>query len=118
MSRLPQVQLIGILSISSLMCTAYILISLPHSKLKEAYQSSMARPFVVEPKTTSRYIEYLNGGLTFIIGLNALVYRGRQGVHDGFWLLCVLPGGQQSITLWINLIILRTLTYFQLYSRS
>ena len=45
------------------------------------------------PGPIQRYIDYLNGGLSCLICLNALTLRGREGVHEGFWLLCILPLG-------------------------
>ncbi|KAI4137920.1 MAG: hypothetical protein LQ341_004909 [Variospora aurantia] len=38
-----------------------------------------------------RYLTYLNGGLSILVGLNAFRFRSKEGVHDGFWLFFVLP---------------------------
>ena len=38
-----------------------------------------------------QYLPYLNGALTSLIALNTLTISSKKGVHDGFWLLCLLP---------------------------
>ena len=95
-SQLVQAKLIDLLAITSLMCTAHILMSMPSSKSQRAQTSYFGRPLEANSSPIERYIDYFNGGLSFLILLNAFSYRGKQGVHEGFWLLCVLPAGGSS----------------------
>ena len=92
-SQLVQVRLIDLLALTSLICTAYILMSMPNSKPQTAQLSHFGRPLVTGSGPLERYIDFLNGGLSLLVLLNAFWYRGRQGVHEGFWLICILPFG-------------------------
>lgn len=86
-----QMQLISLLAISSLGCTAYVLLSTPttHETRRETV------PTTSGPQMPPRaYIDYFNGGLSLLVGSNALYFEGKKGVDDGFWLLCMLPGGE------------------------
>ena len=90
-TRLAQVRLIDLLALSSLTYTAYMLTSMPNSKPQKAQLSHLGRPFEAGSGPLKRSIDYLNGILSLLVLLNAFSYRGRQGVHEGFWLVCVLP---------------------------
>ena len=94
MSRLLQVKLISVLSMTSLIATAYILIFVPNTRNPSSKKASSQRQLTPEPSPVHQYIEYLNGGLSLLIGLNAISFRDKQGVHEGFWLLCFLPVGE------------------------
>ncbi|KAL9016968.1 MAG: hypothetical protein Q9185_005707 [Variospora sp. 1 TL-2023] len=83
-----QTRLTSLLAISSLLCTAYILFSLPNGKPANVRIDS-ATFDGQEP--IRRYLTYLNGGLSILVGLNAFRFRNKEGVHDGFWLFFVLP---------------------------
>ena len=44
------------------------------------------------PKSpVNQYLPYLNSVLSAVIALNALTVSSKKGVHDGFWLLCLVP---------------------------
>lgn len=85
-SPYPQMRLISLLAISSLLCTAYVLFFLPLDKPAEV-SSTREGPI-------RQYIGYLNGGLSIVVGLNAFHFGGEKSVHDGFWLSCLLPSGK------------------------
>ena len=93
MSRLIQVKIVDLLAITSLVCTGHILISMPNSKPPEAHLSYLGRPLGPDAGPLERCIDYLNSGLSLLVLLNAFSYRGKQGVHEGFWLICTLPAG-------------------------
>ena len=94
MSRLLQVKLISILSMTSLVATAYILIFIPNSRPVSSKKPMGHRQSSQELGPVKKYIEYLNGGLSALIALNAVGLRDKRGVHEGFWLLCFLPVGE------------------------
>ena len=95
-SRLFQVQIVSILSISSLVATAYILIFIPNTN--GAAGSGQARTTGTAAFSKNgpleRYLSTLNGGLSFLLSLSAYSVKGKHGVHEGFWLLCLLPFGR------------------------
>lgn len=99
MSRLLQVKLISVLSMTSLIATAYILVFVPNTRTPSSKKASSQRQLASELGPVHQYIEYLNGGLSLLIGLNAISFRDKQGVHEGFWLLCFLPVGEHFGTL-------------------
>jgi len=37
-------------------------------------------------------VGYLNGGLSALLGINAVVFRGREG-YEGLWVLSLGPAG-------------------------
>ncbi|KAL8938870.1 MAG: hypothetical protein Q9211_003006 [Gyalolechia sp. 1 TL-2023] len=56
-------------------------------------------PTTLGPQAPFRaYAGYLNGVLSLLVGLNVLYFNGKDGVDDGFRLLCVLPGVVFPIT--------------------
>lgn len=82
-------RLISLLSISSLLCTAYNLFSLPGSKTTRKWM------YIHEPPgPLLQHGPYLNGGLSLLIGLSAFMIDDKKMGHDGFWLLCLLPVGK------------------------
>lgn len=91
MSRLVSAKLISLLSMSSLIATAYILVFVPNTRPDNAQRKKSRQQLQPEPGPVHKYINYLNGGLSLLIGLNALNFRDKRGVHEGFWLLCLLP---------------------------
>lgn len=93
-SRLVQVKIIDLLAITSSICTASVLMFMPNSKPQDAELSYLGRPIDANTGPLERYIDYLNGGLTLLVLPNAFLYRGTQGVHEGFWSICVLPFGR------------------------
>ncbi|KAL9004466.1 MAG: hypothetical protein Q9188_002719 [Gyalolechia gomerana] len=95
-SSSSQMQLISLLAISSLGCTAYVLLSAPTTH--ETRGKTV--PTTSGPQTPPRaYIDYVNGGLSLLVGSNALYFKGKKGVDDGFWLLCMLPGVVLFVTI-------------------
>lgn len=87
----PQTRLNSLLAISSLLCTAYILFLLPNGKPANVRMNSATFD---GQGPIRRYLTYLNGGLSILVGLNAFRFRSKEGVHDGFWIFCVLPSGK------------------------
>ncbi len=84
---------------TSLMATAYILVFIPNTRPASSKQASSRRQLAPEPSPVHKYIGYLNGGLSLLIGLNAISFKDKRGVHEGFWLLCFLPVGEHFGTL-------------------
>lgn len=91
MSRLLQAKIISVLSMTSLLATAYTLVFVPHTRPASSKKGSSRRQLATEPGPVHQYIGYLNGGLSLLIGLNAISFKDKGGVHEGFWLLCFLP---------------------------
>lgn len=79
-----QMRLIGTLGISSLLCTVYVILSADTTHAT----GNPVPPTSGQQTPLRRYIDYLNGGLSFLVGLNAFYFKGKKGVDDGFWLLC------------------------------
>ena len=92
-SQSVQAKLVSFLNMTSLLATAYILICISSEKPDSVGGKRALSHFQDEPGPMSRYLPYLNGGLSFLLALNAIVWRRRKGVHEGFWLLCLLPAG-------------------------
>lgn len=94
-SRLFQARILCLLSMSSLICTAYILIFIPKNKPDARNQKHTQQIHQHSSTPIRRYISYLNGILSTLILLNAFSLEGKRGVHEGFWLLCILPAGEK-----------------------
>ena len=94
-TSLFQARVLCLLSMSSLMCTAYILLFIP--KLNSDAANRNHTQEILQPASgpIRRYLGYLNGGLSMLILLNVFSLKGKRGVHEGFWLLCILPAGEQ-----------------------
>lgn len=86
-----QVKLMCMLSVSSLIATAYILIFVPNaqSEPSNSRQPRQVSRFRYGP--IRQYINLLNGALALLIAMNVPSLISKQGVHEGFWLLCLLP---------------------------
>lgn len=97
MSQPLQARLICLLSISSLMCTAYILIFIPNATPEPANRKQAMHISQSTARPIHQYISYLNGGLSILILLNAFSFKNKQGVHEGFWLLCIIPSGERKL---------------------
>ena len=96
-SRLWQAKLTSLLAIMSLSTTAYILIFLPNPKPESASrrQNALSKLHMKpEPGPIHKYLSYLNGGLSLVIGLSAITLKSKPGVHENFWVLCILPIGE------------------------
>lgn len=91
MSHLLSAKLISLLSMSSLVATAYILIFVPNTRLDDPKTEKPRGQLQPETGPVQKYISYLNGGLSLLIALNAIGFKDKKGVHEGFWLLCMLP---------------------------
>lgn len=96
MSRLLSAKLISLLSMSSLIATAYILVFIPNTRPDKSKATKSPAKLQPEAGPIQQYISYLNGGLSMLIALNAFGFRDKKGVHEGFWLLCLLPVGEFS----------------------
>lgn len=93
MSRLVQAKLISLLCITSLIATAYILVFVPNTRLSPPIRAKSKRKLELESRPFHQYIVYLDGALSLVCALNSITFKDRRGVHDGFWLLCLLPIG-------------------------
>ncbi len=76
---------------SSLVATAYILVFIPNTRANKL--NGVKSRHQPEQGPFDNYVSYLNGGLSFLIAVNASVFKDKRGVHEGFWLLCLLPIG-------------------------
>ena len=97
MSRLLSVKVISILSMSSLVATAYILIFIPTARSDEGRIEQPRTQPQLRASPVQKYIGYLNGTLSILIAFNAIGFKGKRGVHEGFWLLCILPLGESPL---------------------
>lgn len=104
MSRLVQARLVSLLCMTSLIATAYTLAFIPNTKPKSPNRIKSKRQLEPQPGPIHQYISYLNGALSLLCALNAITFRDKPGVHDGFWLLCLLP-----VVSFIVIILARTL---------
>lgn len=86
-----QAKFISLLGITSLIATTYNLLFLPNEKSQSTNRQRLGPPCAPEPGPVEKYLLYLNSGLSFLIALNALHIQPKRGVHDGFWILCLLP---------------------------
>lgn len=75
------------------MVTAYILVFVPNTRANESNSELPRQQLQPEKGPILKYISHLNGGLSLLIAINAFGFRDKRGVHEGFWLLCVLPVG-------------------------
>ncbi|MCJ1401739.1 hypothetical protein MMC11_004956 [Xylographa trunciseda] len=91
-SSLYQVKFLSFICISSLLATGYMLVFVSFKKPDNRRRESRD-PDRFEPATgpIAQYLPYLNGALSFLLALNAVDWRGRGGVHPGFWILCFQP---------------------------
>jgi hypothetical protein len=101
----PLTSILSILSISSLLSTAYLLFTLPpgitsisfldalnKKKDPESNHREMLRNVLLHPDgPIAEYLPLLNGVLCMILGFLGMVFRGRQEVWWGFgWLPAVV----------------------------
>lgn len=86
--RAFQPKLLCILSITTIFSTAYILVFIPTAKGRGTGSSSSPKLSPVQ-----KYLPYLVGILSLLIGVNGMGWKDRIGVHDGFWILSWLPAG-------------------------
>lgn len=93
-SSSPQAKLIGFLAICSLSCSAFVLIVIPTSKPKTSEGLSNRLASDEGPGPIHRYIVPMNGALSLLVGLNSIVFYHKDGVHEGFWILCFVPIGE------------------------
>ena len=98
-SSLVQAKLVSLLCITSLIATAYILAFIPTTGSKSQDRVKSKRQLKPEAGPIHRYIGYLNGALSLVCALNSVTFREKAGVHDGFWVLCLLPVGRCSLPL-------------------
>lgn len=79
------------LSVSSLIATAYILIFVPNNQSEPSNPKQLSQISRFQDGPIRQYINLLNGALAVLIVLNVPTLVNKQGVHEGFWLLCLLP---------------------------
>lgn len=99
-SPLYQVKFICFLCVSSLLATAYILLFVPNEK---PGRNTPTRKPIFEPARgpVAQCLPHLNGALSLLLAVNALNWRGRRSVHQGFWILCLLPASERCM-LWME----------------
>ena len=97
-SRSVQAKLVSFLNMTSLLATAYILVFISSKKPDLVRGKRSLTRFQDKPGPMHQYLPKLNGGFSFLLALNAIVWRQRSGVHEGFWLLCLLPAGTLHTT--------------------
>lgn len=93
MSGVLQAKLVSLLCMTSLITTAYILAFVPNTRPESPNGADSKRHLEPESGPVHQYISYLNGALSLLCALNSITFKDKQGVHDGFWLLCLLPVG-------------------------
>ena len=93
-SPLLQVKVVGFLALSSLLCTAFVLATL---EVEPGYTNPRrnSAQFQVKHRFMQKYLIPLNASLALLVTLNAVKFYGWQGVHRGYWVLCVVPVGEQ-----------------------
>ncbi|MCJ1414628.1 hypothetical protein MMC32_000955 [Xylographa parallela] len=97
-SSLYQVKFLSFICISSLLATGYILVFISFNEPKKrSVEPRDADRFEPATGPVAQYLPYLNGALSFLLALNAVGWRGRGGVHPGFWILCLQPAFVFSI---------------------
>ncbi|MCJ1315164.1 hypothetical protein MMC15_000480 [Xylographa vitiligo] len=97
-SSLYQVKFLSFICISSLLATGYILVfvSFNQPNNRNGKPRDLDR-FEPAKGPVARCLPYLDGALSFLLALNAVGWRGRRGVHPGFWILCLQPAFVFSI---------------------
>ena len=100
-SPLLQVKFVGFLALSSLLCTAYVLVTL---EFEPGYTNPRRNSTQSQGKhkLMQKYLIPLNAGLAMLVTLNAVKFYGWQGVHRGYWVLCVVPVGEHLSEASIN----------------
>lgn len=91
MSHPLRAKVICLLSITSLLSSAYILMYKPIAQPVPANPNQLGQQIESGFRSKDRYLNYLNGGLSVLVLFNAGALKEEEGVHDGFWLLCTLP---------------------------
>lgn len=94
LSSSMQAKLVALLNITSLLATAYHLAVIPIGQSGRPHKHLVRGPIQRSSRPVYRYLPYLNGVFSLVLGLNALIWPGRRGVHEGFWALCLLPPGK------------------------
>jgi len=79
---------------TSLIATAYILVFIPATRPESSRSAKPTHQPQTELGPIKQYITYLNAGLSFFITLNAIAFKDKKGVHEGFWVLLLLPVGK------------------------
>ena len=88
---------ISLLCITSLLATAYILF-IPNTQPVSSRSKQGTPQTASETSPLHRYLDKLNGGLSFILALNAVTTWSKSEVHEGFWILCILPARKLPYT--------------------
>lgn len=88
-SSIYQARLSSLLSITSLLFTAFTLYFIPTSLTTDESNQEPAMQRRIGP--LRRYIEPANGILSTLLGVNAAISKNRHGSQEQFWLLSLLP---------------------------
>ena len=97
-SGIVQAKLVSLLCMTSLLATAYILAFVPNTRPQSPNGAKSKRQSASNSGPVHQYIGYLNGALSLLCALNSITFRDKRGVHDGFWLLCLLPVGRWPLS--------------------
>ncbi|KAI9731678.1 MAG: hypothetical protein M1834_004467 [Cirrosporium novae-zelandiae] len=84
------IKLISLLGITSLGATAYTLIFIPIPKPDPKGKRPLYRA-VQEEGPLQKYLELLNGALCALLSIAAWRIKDKQGAHEGFWMICLVP---------------------------
>lgn len=98
MSGIVQAKLVSLLCMTSLLATAFILAFVPNTRSQRPNGAKSKRQLEFNSGPVHQYIGYLNCALSLLCALNSITFRDKQGVHDGFWLLCLLPVGRWHLS--------------------
>jgi hypothetical protein len=83
----------AIMCMTSCLMTAYILVFIPNKKPNGSESRQRLAMMNEDPRPLHVALPYLNIALSILVALNGYLWRDRKGVHDGFWIICLLPAG-------------------------
>lgn len=87
---------IAVLGMSSILTSAYSLLLIRKTRPQQSLRRPVFLPVNPNQNPVQKYLEYLNGIFSLLVALNVFSWRGRSGVYDGFWVVCLLPAGKFS----------------------
>ena len=94
MSNIFQVKVASIMSMTSLICSSYILMFVSNSRPSTGRETLGALSTGEDSRPLRRYLVPMNGALSIVAALNSIGFYGREGVPAGFWALCFAPIGK------------------------
>lgn len=89
---IPTARLACMLSISSLIASAYNLRGIPIQAPGPSRPATLGRISTTDSLSPAqKYIPMLNAALSMLLALWGFSFRSRGGVVEGFWMMCWLP---------------------------